>query len=216
MSEPDLANRFGALYTAALTDVLDGLGYLKQTLPADIVPLSAGMRVAGPVFAVEGRTEETDRESGIRRILDMLGSIPAHHVGVYQAGDDTAAHFGELSATALQVRGCAGVVIDGGCRDVDLIKQIGFPVFARYVTPQDAVGRWNVLEWGHTVEIGGVTVSTGDYLVADADGAAVIPAAVRDQVLVEAEAVVRTETEVRSAVEQGMAPLDAYERFGKF
>lgn len=196
--------------------MLDGLGYRNQTLPAEIVPLTDGMRTAGPMFAVEGRTEETDPESGIRRILEMLGSIPAHHVAVYQARDDTCAHFGELSATALQVRGCAGVVIDGGCRDVDLIKQTGFPVFARYLTPQDAVGRWKVLEWGHTVEIGGVTVSTGDYLVADTDGAAVVPSAVRDQVLEGAEAIVRTETEVRSAVEQGMAPLEAYERFGKF
>jgi regulator of RNase E activity RraA len=211
-----LAERFGAVYTAALTDVMDALGYRHQTLSAEIVPLADGMRTAGPVFTVEGRGEETDRESGIRRILEMLGSIPAHHVAVYQAGDDTCAHFGELSATALKVRGCAGVVIDGGCRDIDLIKPIGLPVYARYSTPQDAVGRWNVLEWGHTVEIGGVTVSTGDYVVADTDGVAVVPAAVRDQVLEKAEAVVRTETEVRAAVERGMAPLDAYERFGKF
>ena len=214
--DTELARRFAALYTGALTDTLDGLGYRHQTLPHGIVPLKEGMRTAGPAFVVEGRTEEMDPEAGIRRILGMLGEIPEHHVAVYQPGDDTCAHFGELSAAALKTRGCAGIVIDGGCRDIELVKETGFPVFSRYSTPQDAVGRWHVLEWGHTVEIGGVTVSTGDYVVADADGVAVVPAAVRDQVLDEAEALVQTESEIRTAVERGLAPLEAYERFGKF
>lgn len=208
--------RFGAIYTAALTDVLDSLGHRDQTLPAGIVPLQPGMRLAGPVFAVEGRTQHGEREASIRRILEMLGAIPPHHVGVYAAGDHTCAHFGELSATALQVRGCAGVVIDGGCRDVDLVREAGLPVFCRYATPQDAVTRWHVVEWGHTVEIGGVRAATGDYVVADADGAVIVPAFVRDEVLELAEAVVRTETDVRGAVLAGMAPLEAYDRFGKF
>ena len=213
---PNLAERFGAVYTAAITDVLDSLDRRAQTLPADIVPLSEGMTTAGPVFAVEGRTQRLEREPSIRRILEMLGSIPADHVAVYQAGDDTCAHFGELSATALRVRGCAGVVIDGGCRDIALVKATGLPVFARYATPQDAVTRWEVVDWGHSVEIGGVRATTGDYVVADGDGAVIVPADVRDEVLERAEAIVRTESEVRAAVLDGMAPLDAYDRFGKF
>jgi regulator of RNase E activity RraA len=211
-----LASRFGAVYTAALTDVLDSLGYRDQTLPAGIVALQEGMRVAGPVFAVEGRTQAGERDPSIRRILEMLGAIPPHHVAVYQAGDDTCAHFGELSATALKVRGCAGVVIDGGCRDIDLVKEAGLPVFCRYATPQDAVTRWHVVDWGHAVEIGGVRAATGDYVVADADGAVIVPAGVRDEVLERAEAVVRTETDIRAAVVAGMAPLEAYDQFGKF
>jgi 4-hydroxy-4-methyl-2-oxoglutarate aldolase len=212
-----LAERFRAVYTAALGDVMDRLGHRAQTLPPGIVALADGMRVAGPVFAVEGRDHDgMDPEVCIRRILEMLGSIPAQHVAVYQPGQEGVAHFGELSATALQTRGCAGVVIDGGCRDVDMIKDIGFPVFARYLTPQDAVSRWEVVDWGHEVEIGGVRVATGDYIVADTDGAIIIPAEIRDEVLERAEAVVQTESTVRTAVQEGMAPLEAYERFGKF
>jgi 4-hydroxy-4-methyl-2-oxoglutarate aldolase len=203
-------------YTAALADVLDSLGHREHTLPADIVPLAPGMHVAGPVWAVEGRSRELDREESIRGILEMLGSIPAQHVGVYQANDASVAHFGELSATALKTRGCAGVVIDGGCRDVDLVRASGFPVFARYMTPKDAVSRWEIVEFGHKVEIGGVTAATGDYIVADTDGAVIIPAALRDEVLAKAEAVVETESTVREAVLGGMAPLAAYDEFGKF
>jgi 4-hydroxy-4-methyl-2-oxoglutarate aldolase len=216
-SADDLRGRFGAVYTAALTDVMDELGHRNQTLPSEVVPLEPGMRVVGPLFAVEGRTNHSiDPEVSIRRILEMLGAVPAGHVAVYEPGDTTCAHFGELSATSLQVHSVAGVVINGGCRDVDLIRGVGLPVFARYRTPQDAVSRWEVLDWGHTIEIEGVTVATGDYVVGDADGVAVIPHDLIETVLEQAEALVGTENLIRDAVRGGMKPLAAYEQFGKF
>jgi 4-hydroxy-4-methyl-2-oxoglutarate aldolase len=213
----DLRTRFSAVYVAAITDVLDGLGHRRQTLPAEIVPLEPGVRVAGPAFTVEGRTNHSlDPDASIRRILEMLGAVPAGHVAVYEPGDATCAHFGELSATSLQVHGVAGVVINGGCRDVDLVRESGLPVFARYRTPQDAVSRWEVLDWGHAIEIEGVSVATGDYVVGDADGVAVIPHDLIETVLAEAEALVGTENLIRDAVRDGMKPLAAYEQFGKF
>ena len=216
-SPDELRARFAAVYTAALTDVLDDLGYRHQTLPSEVAPLEPGARLAGPAFAVEGRTNHAiDREVSIRRILEMLGAVPAGHVAVYEPGDATCAHFGELSATSLRAHGVVGVVINGGCRDVDLIRETGLPVFARYRTPQDAVARWEVLEWGHAIEIEGVTVVTGDYVVGDADGVAVIPRDLIETVLAEAEALVGTENLIRDAVRDGMKPLAAYDRFGKF
>lgn len=205
------------LYTAAVADVLDGLGLLRQTLPPAIGPLRPGMRLEGPAFAVEGRPHEgMEYDSSIRRILELLGAVPAGHVPVYATGDDASAQFGELSATALAAKGCPGVVLDGGTRDVDFLVEAGFPVFCRHVTPQDSVPRWEVTGWGHAIEIGGVRVETGDWLVADADGVVVVPAARRDEVLARAREVVGTENEVREAVRGGMAPLEAYDRFGKF
>jgi regulator of RNase E activity RraA len=166
---------------------------------------------------VEGRTNHAiDPDVSIRRILEMLGAVPAGHVAVYEPGDATCAHFGELSATSLQVHGVAGVVINGGCRDVDLVLESGLPVFARYRTPQDAVSRWEVLEWGHAIDIEGVSVAAGDYIVGDADGVAVIPRDLIETVLAEAEALVGTENLIRDAVRGGMKPLAAYEQFGKF
>ena len=217
-SSPDeLPTRVGAVYTAALTDVLDDLGYRHQTLPPEIVSLEPGARIAGPAFAVEGRTNHSiDPELSIRRILEMLGAVPAGHVAVYEPGDATCAHFGELSATSLQAHGVMGVVINGGCRDVDLVRESGLPVFARYRTPQDAVSRWEVLEWGHAIEIEGVVVTTGDYVVGDSDGVAVIPHDLVERVLTEAEALVGTENLIRDAVRNGMKPLAAYEQFGRF
>jgi len=97
-----------------------------------------------------------------------------------------------------------------------MVRESGLPVFARYRTPQDAVSRWEVLEWGHTIEIEGVTVATGDYVVGDADGVAIVPRDLIEAVLMEAEALVGTENLIRDAVRDGLKPLDAYEHFGKF
>jgi 4-hydroxy-4-methyl-2-oxoglutarate aldolase len=212
-----LAHRYREIYTGALSDTLDELGWKGQVLPREIVPLAPGMRVAGPAFPVEGRSNPTiDPDLGARRLLEMLGAVPAGAVAVYQPSDSTCAHFGELSATSLRARGCAGVVVDGGCRDYELVCASGLSVFCKYRTPVDAIPRWEVLEWGHSVEIEGVRILNGDYVVGDADGLVIIPKDLVATVLERAEAFVGTENLVRDAVRNGMAPLEAYEKFGAF
>jgi 4-hydroxy-4-methyl-2-oxoglutarate aldolase len=213
----DLAHRFSAIYTGAITDVLDKHGLLKQTLPSELAPLRPGMRTAGPAWPIEGRPEPgIDYDASIRRILEMLGAVPEHHVAVYQTHDRSSAHLGELSVTSLKARGCAGAVIDGGCRDIDYILKEDFPVFARHTTPEDCVPRWRLADYNVPVTVGGVRVSPGDYVVGDLDGIVVIPASVLDDVLREAEAVVSTESDIRTAVKEGVLPLDAYEQYGTF
>ena len=214
-----LATRASRLYTGALTDVLDELGEHDRTLPPDLLPLRKGMRLAGPAFPVEGvPAVQRDRDASIRGILTMLGEVPAHHVVVYETHDEkrTAAHLGELSVVSLRTRGCAGAVIDGGCRDVEEIIRQEFPVFCRYTTPADAVARWQIERWNAPVTIGSVRVEPGAYVVADRDGIVVIPSALLGEVLARAEEVVATENEIREAVREGVTPLEAYDRFGIF
>ena len=214
----DLATRCNALYTAAITDILDRRGLTAQTLPPQLVPLRDGTRLAGPAYPIKGRPAPgADYDSSLRKVLEMLASVPAGHVSVYETGDREAAHLGELSATALKARGVAGAVIDGGCRDVDFILRENFPVFARFTTPQDSTGRWELVGHGDVeLLIEGVRVTRGDWIVADRDGVVVIPSAIAEDVVAEAEQKAATENEIRDAVRSGTAPLDAYEQFGTF
>ena len=214
----DFARRLSAVYTGAITDVLDRHGYLQQTLAADIVPLRPGTRLAGPVYPVLGRPHPAhDYDTSIRRILEMLGSVPPGSVAVYETNDRTAAHFGELSATSLASRGCAGAVLDGGARDAEYILREDFPVFSRYTTPQDCVVRWELMAHGDvTVVVGGVRVSPGDWICGDRDGLVIIPGDRLEETLAGAEEKVATESEIRSSVREGMLPLAAYERYGTF
>jgi 4-hydroxy-4-methyl-2-oxoglutarate aldolase len=214
----ELARRFSALYTGALTDVLDRRGHLQQTLPPELLPLRPGTRLAGPVHPVLGRPHPGhDYDTSIRAVLEMLGSVRPGYVAVYQTNDRAAAHFGELSATSLASRGCAGAVIDGGTRDAEYILRERFPVFSRYITPQDCVPRWELLAHGDvTIVVGGVRVAPGDWIVGDRDGLVIVPGGEVREVLAEAEDKIATENEIRDAVRGGTLPLDAYRRYGTF
>ena len=213
----ELCARYGRLYVAAITDVLDHLGKTRQTLPNDIVGLTPGTRVAGLAFPASGRPTRTpDPERAIRAFLTLLGAVPRDAVLVVKSNDRVSAHFGELSAVAMKAKGVRGVVIDGATRDAEYILKERFPVFCRYRTPLDSLPRWRATEWGRPVTIGGVRVAPGDVVVGDLDGVAVVPNALALPVLLECERLLSTENRVRDAVRKGMAPLAAYEKFGVF
>ena len=212
-----MRERFGAVPTAALVDIMDDLGHREQTLPPSIRALAPGMRVAGTAFTVEGGpSAHGDWDATIRKTLAMLGAVPSGHVAVYQCNHERSAHFGELSATSLASRGVAGCVIDGGCRDVRLIEELGFPVFTRFVTPEDCTWRWEVTATQRPITIGTVRIEPGDWVVGDEDGVVVVPAGMAEDVLRAAEEKVGTENLVRDAVRDGMTPLEAFERYGAF
>ena len=206
-----------SVYTAAIADILDARGYRNQTLPPSIRPLSNGSKVAGPAFTVRGRPAESgDYDAALRKVLRMLGEVPPAHVAVYACEQDVAAHLGELSVTSLKARGVAGCVLDGGCRDVSFVLEEGFPVFCRFVTPEDSTWRWELEETQVPITIGNARIEPGDWVVGDGDGVVVVPGAIVESVLGEAAEKAATESEIRVAVRQGMLPLEAYERYGTF
>jgi 4-hydroxy-4-methyl-2-oxoglutarate aldolase len=214
-----LPRRFARLYTAAITDVMDEMGLLRQTFPTDIGPVEATMRMAGYAFTARGRPYRgtaRDRDQTLRRYLGMIGAVPADSVLVLAANDSVAAHFGELSAEWFRIRKVRGAVIDGATRDVAPIARLGFPTFVRYRTPQDSVPRWRVTDWGQPVTIGGVRIALGDVVVADRDGTVIVPRRLAHEVVQRCERLLGVENAVRKAIRRGMTPLAAYEKFGVF
>ena len=219
-SGPRVQQRFAAIYAAALADILDARGFHAQTLPPSIRPLEPGTRLAGPAYTVTGapapNSDADFYDRAVRKVLEMLGDVPSGHVAVYACDHDVSAHLGELSVTSLRARGGAGCVLDGGCRDVRFILDEGFPVFCRFVTPEDSTWRWELEATQVPVTIGPVRIEPGDWVVGDDDGVVVVPHAIAEDVLVEAERKAATESEIRLAVREGMLPLDAYEKYGTF
>ncbi len=214
----DLPRRLAAIpYTGAISDILDEMGLHGQVLPKEIQALGAGQTVAGRALTLLGEpTQSDDPEVIFVPLLKMLGEIKPGDVLVSQPNDDVAAHLGELSAETAQYRGCKGAVIDGGVRDTDYIEKLGFPVFARYRTPTDIMGRWRLVDFNVPIRIGRAEVSPGDYILGDRDGVLVIPAGVAEEVITKAEDVVKTENLVRNDILDGIHPLEAYKRHGRF
>jgi regulator of RNase E activity RraA len=146
----------------------------------------------------------------------MLGDVTPGQVLVSKANDNVSAHLGELSSETAKYRGARGAVIYGGVRDTDYIINLDFPVFSRYTTPNDVLGRWRLVDYNVPIEIEGTTVRPGDFVVGDRDGVVIIPQEITDEVLIEAEAVMNTENLVRKAILEGVHPLDAYNKYGRF
>lgn len=212
-----LADRLEACYSGAVYDVLRGRGYPDQVLPYDIRPLERDTILAGRAYTVSGRVDKTkSAHETLMSWTGLLSKAPEGTVIVCQPNDTTMAHMGELSAETLKFRGVRGYVVDGGCRDTAFIRSIGFPVFFRYTTPVDVVGRWVAADFGEPVTLGGVTVRTNDWIIADQDGVVVIPAEIAEDVVEETEAVLRTESEIRKAILEGVDPQEAYLQHGKF
>ena len=209
--------RLLSCYTSAIHDVMVSEGLTNFVLPRTIRPLNSSQRIAGPIYTVSGkRDDQIDPHDTYLAWTELLGIVPTQHILVCQPNDDELAFMGELSAEVLQRRGLLGYIADGGCRDVEVIQRSGFPVYCRYYTPTDIVGRWLPQDLGKTIKIGSVAISTDDYLLADADGIVVIPAQNVTEVLEKTEGVIKSENQVRRGIRDGMEPQAAYLKYRKF
>ncbi len=212
-----LTDRLRACYSGAVHDVLRGMGHEAVVLPPAIKPLDPTHKLAGPVWTVSGHIDRTKtRDETLRGWCTLLAKAPAGHVVVCQPHNHEVALMGELSAQTLAARGVLGYVVDGGSRDTEFVLQQGFPVWCAFLTPSDVVARWIPDAFGEPIDIGGVTIATGDYLLADRDGVVIIPRAIVEDVVTRTEQVVSTESDMRRALIGGMDPVAAYEKYGKF
>ncbi len=215
--EIELTDRLRSCYSGAVYDAMRDLGLPPAVLPSSIRPLDPGTALAGPIWPCEGRPDQSaDYHDTLLGWTRLLSAAPAGAVVVCQPNDSTIAHMGELSAEALRTRGVLGYFVDGGCRDTEFIINRGFPVFCRYRTPSDVVGRWVVETLGEPIRIGEVDINAGDFLLADIDGAVVIPADSVNAVTEAAEKLISTESEMRRAILAGMDPSEAYLKYGVF
>jgi 4-hydroxy-4-methyl-2-oxoglutarate aldolase len=213
----NIIERLARCYSGAVHDVLRAMGHEDVVLPPTIKSIDPGKRLAGPVWTVSGHIDRTrTRDETLLGWCTLLARAPAGYVVVCQPNNHEVALMGELSAQTLQARGVLGYVVDGGSRDTDLVLAQGFPVFCAFLTPADIVARWVPDRYGEPVTIGRCTIASGDYLLGDRDGVVIIPAHLVDEVIARTEDVVSTESEMRRALIEGLDPVEAYHRYGKF
>ena len=206
----ELVARLRAQAVTTVYEAADQQGAMEHSIRA----IAPGMKLCGPALTV--RCQPADNLTLHAAIaLAQPGDVIVADVGDFEE----AGHWGEITTVAAQVRGVAGLVINGGVRDVAPIQRRGFPVFARAISMKATVkampGTIN-----HPIVCGGVTVQPGDLVLADDDGVVVVE---RDR----AEAVIAAsiereerEAEVMRRLEAGELTLDvlgfraALDRYG--
>ena len=212
-----LIERLQQCYSSAVHDVMRAQGHNDCVLPYTLQPLVPGTKLAGEVWTFSGYIDHTaDRHETLLQWTRVLSSVPRGKIPVCQPHNSEIALMGELSAQALMQRDVPGCIVDGGCRDVELLIQYDFPVFRRFDTPSDIVGRWLPTRLGEPLTIGTVTITTGDYVLADRDGIVIIPRAMAEQVISETESKINTESALRNAILAGEDPEQAYLKYRVF
>ncbi len=148
-----------------------------RLLPPRIRPAWPGARLAAP--AVPVRCAPGDNLA----IHAAVAAAPAGHALVVDVGDvPDRGYWGEVLTTGAEARQLAGLVIDGGVRDVDALSAHAFPVFSATVALLGATKRERG-SVGVPVEVAGTIVAPGDWVVGDVDGVVIVPGEALDDVL---------------------------------
>lgn len=214
--EADVCRRFEKLYTGAVNDVLRELCLTNVALPPEIMPLRDEMVLCGPAFTIRSNADPTlSGELELR--VKMLDELYQGCVCVWNAnGDDKASHWGEVMTGASMKRGCRGAIIDGGIRDTKGILAQNFPIWSRYRTSNGSLSRAKMTGYQVPIQVGGVLIKPGDLIMADIDGAIVIPRKLAVQVLLRAEQIEQNELEIKEWVQAGLSADEIHDRGGYF
>jgi regulator of RNase E activity RraA len=160
--------------------------------------------------------EQASATLSAKHSIEMIDNAKPGEVGVLsiENGLDVAG-LGGLMGTAAKAREMAGIVIDGGVRDIGEVRALGFPVFARSVVPSSSVGRYATVERNVPVRCGGVEVRPGDIVVAGEDGVVVVPNDQAQAVLTRAIEIDQRESKMVPLIQQLKALGKAVQQFNR-
>jgi 4-hydroxy-4-methyl-2-oxoglutarate aldolase len=201
---------------ASVADAMEQLYGQQAFMSHEMRPLSAA-KFAGPAVTVLMKKEEHKEGSAASQgMLDAIDSAPpgSVYVMVLENGGDYAG-IGGLMATAMKYRGLAGAVIDGSVRDTPQIRKLQFPVFSRGVVPSTTINHYRFAGVNVPVTCAGVKVNSGDIVVADEDGVAVVPKAHAADVLKKAQDLDNTEHSMIPFIEKFRSIKEAVAKFGR-
>jgi len=190
-SVSDLRERFLTVDTTALCDA----DKATRVMDAGLRCRSANPVILGPAFTVRCRSD-------FLGVLQAVESAAPGEVVVGDGGGPPVALAGELFARGALARGLAGLVIDGGYRDIAYVAHCPLPVYSRHVTAMaGTTSRLGELQ--ASVTCGGVSVRPGDMVLADAEGLIVVDPAALPRLLEAAAAIKEAEQRVIERLDNG-------------
>lgn len=174
----DRTSQLTALGTATVSDALDKLGAAGSVL--GITPLDHDFRLVGRAFTVR-YVPVGPRTANSGDWLDDVapGEVPV----IDNGGRMDCTVWGDIMTSVAAAKQVPGTVIDGVCRDSAKPVEIGYPLYTRGRFMRTGKDRVELAETGGVVNVGGVRVRRGDWVVGDADGLVIVAADLLDDVL---------------------------------
>jgi regulator of RNase E activity RraA len=203
------------LTSSIISDVLDGMGIRNQAMDASLRPVDDEMKIVG-YAATMLMSDQYDYDKDTFSLqFQAIDSLKEGEVMmICSNGSERAALWGELLSTAARYRGARGAIVGGIVRDINLIKAMNFPVFATGINPISSKGRVIAVDHNCPVEIGGVEVYPGDFVVADIDGIVVVPFEKAGDVIEKALDVAVRETKTRDELKKGAGLYEVFKKYG--
>lgn len=176
----------------------------RGSLPYQIKPLNASMKICGPAYTVQAAPFSNVNLHRAYAYALPGDIIIADCSKAYEAG-----YWGDLLTLGAMKHGIAGLVIDACIRDADEIEKIGFPIFSRGLciqgTGKDPQGSLN-----EPITIGDVIINPGDIVVGDRDGVVVVPIAELDEAIESSKAREAKEAATRERLNLGEPSIKIY------
>lgn len=209
MSEKlSVVDRLRALPTASVSDALDALKINGQ-LPG-ISRRTTGKVIAGEAFTVS--YEPTDEDGGT--VGDFLDDVAEGQVVVIaNEGRAECTTWGGIMSRTAAVRGVAGTIVHGSCRDIGTSERVDYPIWSSSVYMRTGKDRVRCAGVQSQIVVSGVHIDSGDYVLADADGVLVVPRGRIAEVLEIAESIEHVESSIAEATSGGMSLAQARRQF---
>ncbi|WP_412529660.1 RraA family protein [Burkholderia lata] len=201
MNLTSILDRLAALDTNTVSDALDFLDLPGATY--GLRPLWDCPKIVGRASTIQ-LGPKTDAKPTVHLISPVVDAVTTNdRVLVIAGGADGISCWGDILANAATAKQIRGSVIDGLSRDIEGSESIGYPVYGRGVTMISARNRVIQVDSGKAVQMAGVTVHEGDYVIADRCGTVFVPAARIDEVLGLGERIARRQDGMVAAVRAG-------------
>ena len=189
------------LDSCAVSDAMDYYGVVGVS--KGIKPYLKGAKIVGKVITMKLGPITQDRSKmhiGVRAIeLSSDGDI----IVIDNQGRTEMSSWGGILSAAAKLKGVRGVIIDGAFRDSQECEKLNFPVFAKGVTSITARGRIKEVSVNEPINVSGVEVNSGDYVIADESGIVFIPNNQSTEIITKAEEIAKKEDAIIKQLSSG-------------
>jgi regulator of RNase E activity RraA len=204
--------KFTQLATPTLANALDDVGF--EGVLSGLAQMVPGTRCVGRAVTVREITgRRGDFTSDDFKVGQIIDAAQPGDVLVIDNGGHRVSTFGGLATLAAKLRGAAGLLVDGGVRDLEEMIEHAFPVFARHMTPLTGRSRLAITAINEPVSCGGVRVRPGDVIVGDGSGVVCIPAEHAAEVASLAQSYASDDEKAAAELRKGLTFSEAMAKF---